>query len=197
MGRAPKAPGEASPPSPLKQALRNNKIECMPPESDRSKNEILGGHCRKYLSDNRADLKKPLKKSVEQHEEMLGNGTFVLGDSELNIGHVALEVFKGHKDVHPTPAHLARLAWLRHLIANKKVSAGESFWDDVDKKLAELRESARKNNPSNPRAYTDRVFKAILDKDQQTYGTAKLDCLTTLTELPEWQRNVEDIAGKL
>lgn len=114
-----------------------------------------------------------LKKSVEKHTEMVGNSTFIIEDSELDIGRVALDVFKGYKEIYPTPAHLARLAWLvsridifyssshpfllkRHLIASGKVPTGENFWDAVDRKLAELRETARKQSPENPNAYTDR-----------------------------------------
>lgn len=45
--------------------------------------------------------------------------------------------------------------------------------------------------------YFYRVFKAILDKDQKTYGAAQLDCLTALSEIPKWQRNVEETAGNI
>ncbi|THG94179.1 hypothetical protein EW026_g7241 [Hermanssonia centrifuga] len=110
-------------------------------------------------------------------------------------------------DIKPRPLHFAKFAFLRaaamdfnKLLPEQRKSSG-SFWEFIDSKLVQVRESIREFPKGPERDLREAEFFAtVLKNDKQLHNKVKAGALTQQTikdsDGHEWQRTMEATVGR-
>ncbi|KAJ7467267.1 hypothetical protein B0H11DRAFT_2281255 [Mycena galericulata] len=141
-------------------------------KSDKSKFSVIKLRIRDKLTQYRNLLKGAIEESMVPPGEPVRKdalNVLVLCQRILAVG------AKVAPDVKVSMEMAARVAYLRFHY-KLKVDARLRFWDDVDKGLAEVRETTRGN-----REELSRLFSRSLSDDLKIYGQVKLDHLTAVS----------------
>ncbi|KAJ7444524.1 hypothetical protein B0H11DRAFT_2203710 [Mycena galericulata] len=155
-------------------------------KSDKSKYSVIKLRIRDKLTQYRNLIKGAIEESMgearEESSEVVPPGEPVRKDA-LNVLVLCQRILavgaKVAPDVKVSMEMAARVAYLRFhykLKVNAGLPKAPAFWDDVDKGLAEVRDTTRGNQEE-----LSRLFSRSLSDDLKIYGQVKLDHLTAVS----------------